>query len=98
MDSVAALKAHLQRELAKESGKKTQRAMPPGNTAIVNRSRIPANMARVMNTGAKVGVIQVKEEPGGAGPSKVVFKGPKLDASSRKDRACESLNIQSCSA
>jgi DNA polymerase alpha subunit B len=91
MGSIAALKAQLQRELAKESGKKAQRAMPPGNTAVVNRSRIPANMARAMNMGAKVGVIQVKEEQSGAGPSKVVFKGPKTDGSSRKDRACESL-------
>lgn len=91
MDSVATLKAHLQRELANESSKKAQRAMPPGSAAVVNRSRIPANMARVMNTGAKVGVIQVKEEQSGASSSKVVFRGPKMDASSRKDRACESL-------
>jgi DNA polymerase alpha subunit B len=89
MDSIAALKALLQRELSKESGKKAQRAMPPGNAAVVNRFRIPPNMARVMNTGAKAGVIQVKEEPSEAGPSKVAFKGPKMDALSRRDRACE---------
>jgi DNA polymerase alpha subunit B len=88
MDSVTALKAQLQRELAKESGKKAQRAIPVGNAAVVKR-RIPANMARVMNTAAKAGVIQVKEEQSGAGPSTVTFRGPKLDASSRKDRTCE---------
>jgi DNA polymerase alpha subunit B len=89
MDSVIALKALLQRELAKESGKKAQRAVPAGKAAVVNRSRLPANMARVMNTGAKAGVIQVKEEQSGAGPSTVTFRGPKLDASSQRDRACE---------
>jgi len=53
MDSVAALKALLRRELAKDSGRRASRAIPPGNMAVVNRSRIPANIARVMNTGAK---------------------------------------------
>jgi DNA polymerase alpha subunit B len=89
MDSIVAMKASIQRQLAKDSSKKALRAMHSGSAAVVNRSRIPPNMARVMNTGAQVGVIQVKEEQNGAGPSKVVFKGPNVGASSRKDRACE---------
>lgn len=93
MDSIVAMKASIQRQLAQESGKKAQRAMPPGSAAAVNRSRIPPNMARVINTGAQVGVIQVKEEQSGAGPSRIMFKGPNSDASSRKDRACEFRDV-----
>ncbi|KAJ7600761.1 DNA polymerase alpha/epsilon subunit B-domain-containing protein [Mycena floridula] len=86
MESIAALKAVLQRDLQKNSAVKKGPRKMPFATAI-NRTRIPQNFGRNSLGGA----VQVKVEPGSeasvAGPSKVSFSGPKNDASSRKKRA-----------
>lgn len=102
MSSIGALKAQIQREsLLKESGKKTQTRTSGAGLASVARTRVPPFMSRNLNKhAARATGAQVKLEPrsddlwnpgsiGVAGPSKVVFKGPKGDASSRKKRACE---------
>ncbi|KAG5645477.1 hypothetical protein DXG03_006022 [Asterophora parasitica] len=92
MDSAVALKAQIQRDLAKENARKPQhRTIATTNTALVNRSRIPANMLKNANPTQRVGV-QVKTEngfgvPGPSTSSHVVFKGPEMDSASRKDRS-----------
>lgn len=96
----------MQRDFNKETTKKVQPRLGGTGTmtgvASVNRDRVPF-MSRNTGTSAKT---QVKVEPrmggfsGGkvfgsgvvAGPSKVVFKGPKNDEPSRKKRACESVS------
>lgn len=102
MDSLAGVKAQIKRELNRSS---TGRAQPRafGGTASINRARLPQFMAQNIRNAARAGVgeVKIKAEPFSdgldstrlAGPSratsKVVFKGPKMDASSRKNRACE---------
>lgn len=95
MDSVGALKETLRRSLAKETAKKPQRANPMGQKAAINltRTRAPVQAQRAPNAGpSNVGGAQIKVEQSVAGPSKVTFRGPKMDALSRKNRACEYPN------
>lgn len=86
MESVASLKALLQRDLQKQA-KKTPRKPPMALAAGINRMRLPF---------ARQGATQAKTEiasDSSPGPSKVSFVGPKNDASSKKKRACECLII-----
>ncbi|KAF5382643.1 hypothetical protein D9615_002794 [Tricholomella constricta] len=86
MDSIVALKALIQRDLAKENVRKPQhRTIATSNIALVNRSRLPANMLKNASPAQRVGAVQVKSE--GFGASHVKFKGPNEDVSSRKDRS-----------
>lgn len=96
LDSILALKAQMQRDVTRE--KKIQ---PRSVTvsANINRLRIPAAMNRNINlpgtstTGRNV-VAQVKqEEIQIAGPSRVVFSGPKQDEAAKIQRTCECLTI-----
>ncbi|KAF9464138.1 DNA polymerase alpha subunit B [Collybia nuda] len=90
MDSIGALKETLRRNLAKEAAKKPQRINPMGQKAAINltRTRAPVQAAKIKNMDmSSARSVQVKPEESVAGPSKVSFKGPKMDASSRKDRA-----------
>ncbi|KAF9269284.1 DNA polymerase alpha, subunit B [Marasmius fiardii PR-910] len=100
MDSLAGVKAQIKREMNQNSTAKAQPRNFVG-AAAVNRSRLPQFMAQNMrmNVGrGGAGEVKIKAEPSGglepaslAGPSrppsKVVFKGPKTDAFSRKNRA-----------
>ncbi|KAL0580868.1 DNA-directed DNA polymerase alpha subunit pol12 [Marasmius crinis-equi] len=96
MDSLAGVRAQIKREMAQSNTSKVQPRNFSG-AAAVNRARLPQFMARNMGNAGRAGTgeVQVKAEPGLdsmslAGPSrvssKVVFKGPKMDASSRKKR------------
>jgi DNA polymerase alpha subunit B len=92
LDSVAALKETLRRNLAKEAAKKPQRATPMGQKAAINltRTRQPAHAPKAQTSGpSQTGGVSIKVEQSVAGPSRVMFRGPKMDALSRKDRACE---------
>ncbi|KAG6840795.1 hypothetical protein C0991_004267 [Blastosporella zonata] len=93
MDSIVALKAQIQRDVAKESAKRPQhRTMATANTAMVNRSRLPMNMLKGPTPVQRPGVVPVKVEegfgvPGPSISSSVVFRGPAMDPSSRKSRS-----------
>lgn len=94
MDSIVALKAELQRDLAKESMKKPQHRMIANtNKALVNRSRIPLNVFKNANAGSNSNAAQVKGELGYGIPSTstsgFVFKGPAMGISSKNGRSCE---------
>ncbi|KAL0068379.1 DNA-directed DNA polymerase alpha subunit pol12 [Marasmius tenuissimus] len=98
MDSLAGVKAQIKREMTQNTATRVQPRV--SGAAAVNRARLPQFMNRnmAMKAGMGGGEVQVKMEPGSggfesssiAGPSragsKVVFKGPKMDASSRKER------------
>jgi DNA polymerase alpha subunit B len=97
LDSVLSLKAQLQREVSRE-----KKAQPRTSTvsANVNRMRKPAGMPTVMNrninlpgpavSSGRTVVAQVKqEEVQVAGPSRVVFSGPKQDDEGKTRRACK---------
>jgi DNA polymerase alpha subunit B len=96
--SLADVKAQIIRERSQNGVKKAQMRNVAG-AAAVNRSKLPQFMSRnnrMMGTG-RAGDLQIKAEVTGgtdfsnvAGPSKVVFRGPKMDASSRKKRGCTS--------
>lgn len=95
MDSISALKAQIQRDMDKGSANKTQTRTNANGAAAVSVGRnLPAFMRRNVNAmaGMKPGTAQVKMEEDGsvhlAGPSKVRFVGPMMDASSRTKRAC----------
>ncbi|KAK7056975.1 DNA-directed DNA polymerase alpha subunit pol12 [Paramarasmius palmivorus] len=90
--SLADVKAQIIRERSQNGVRKGQIRNVAG-AATVNRSKMPQFMSRnnriVMGTSSP----QIKTEVTGgtdfsnvAGPSKVVFRGPKMDASSRKKR------------
>ncbi|KAG6844664.1 hypothetical protein H0H87_005032 [Tephrocybe sp. NHM501043] len=93
MDSIVALKAQIQRDIAKENAKRPQhRTMATANTAMVNRSRLPGGMLKPAAPAQRPSATQVKVEDGFdvAGPSaisNVTFRGPPMDLSSRKSRS-----------
>ena len=102
MDSLAGVKAQIKREMNQNTATRVQPRI--SGAAAVNRARLPQFMNRNMAMKGGVGgggEVQVKSEPGTngfdslsvAGPSragsKVVFGGPKMDVSSRKNRGCE---------
>ncbi|KAG6868628.1 hypothetical protein C0993_000218 [Termitomyces sp. T159_Od127] len=93
MDSLVALRAQLQRDIVKENSKRPQhRTIGATSTAMVNRSRLPGNTAKILAVKQNSAVAQVKVEedfgvPGPSTSSSVVFKGPANDPSSRKDRS-----------
>ncbi|KAF8073613.1 DNA polymerase alpha/epsilon subunit B-domain-containing protein [Lyophyllum atratum] len=93
MESIVALKAQVQRDIAKENAKRQQhRTIATANTAMVNRSRIPAGMLKNANMGQRPGGVQVKVEegfgvPGPSTSSSVVFKAQNMDRTSQKDRS-----------
>ncbi|RDB17930.1 DNA polymerase alpha subunit B [Hypsizygus marmoreus] len=95
LDSLLALREQMRCDVTRDSAKKPQKRMvTTTNTAMVNRSRIPANMLKNVNPAiSSVGNAQVKSEPGyglagpSTGRSAVVFKGPAMDALSRKTRS-----------
>ncbi|KAK1234537.1 DNA-directed DNA polymerase alpha subunit pol12 [Marasmius sp. AFHP31] len=99
MDSLAGVKAQIKREMTQNTATRVQPRV--SGAAAVNRARLPQFMNRNMAMKAGIGgggEVQVKTEPGSggfesssiAGPSragsKVIFKGPKMDPSSRKER------------
>lgn len=93
MDTLSAVKTQIQQDLAKEN-KNNRKAQPKFTTAQVNRSKLPAHMARSLGPTA----MQLKQEQLGEGTSTssnisttatVMFHGPKLDQESKKKRACE---------
>ncbi|KAG6896268.1 hypothetical protein C0992_009391, partial [Termitomyces sp. T32_za158] len=92
MDSIVAVKAQIQRDFAKENAKRSQhRTIGTTNTALVNRSRLPGNIAKTVTVKHNLTVaLKVEEECGVPGPStssSIVFRGPANDPSSRKDRS-----------
>lgn len=100
MESVAELKALLQTELSNAAAKRKNARNAP--VAAKRSSQLPMfgnkNQAR-MGPALTPGQTVVKSEymavdlsgPGVAGPSNVRFEGPRNDASSKKQRACEHL-------
>lgn len=94
MDSIVALKAQIQRDIAKDNAKRQQhRTIGAVNTAMVNRSRLPGHAAKTLAVKQNPTVAQVKVEegfgvPGPSTSSSVAFKEPANDPSSRKDRSC----------
>ncbi|KAG6830016.1 hypothetical protein H0H92_002544 [Tricholoma furcatifolium] len=92
MDSIVALKAQIQRDIAKENAKRPQhRMLTTSNTAMVNRSRLPGNILKSTPAVQKpITQVKVEEDFGVPGPStssSITFKGPSKDASSLKDRS-----------
>ncbi|KAG6910686.1 hypothetical protein DXG01_008730 [Tephrocybe rancida] len=93
MESIVALKAQIQRDIAKENAKRPQhRTMTTANTAMINRSRLPPNMHKGAAASQRSGVVPVKMEegfgvPGPSTSSSVSFRGPPMDPSSRKSRS-----------
>ncbi|KAG6836140.1 hypothetical protein H0H93_010973 [Arthromyces matolae] len=93
MDTIAALKAKIQRDIAKENTKRPQhRSIATTNTAMVNRSRLPGNIMKSTAPGPRPTSAQVKVEegfgePGPSSNSSVRFRGPAKDALSRKSRS-----------
>lgn len=91
LDSLLALKAQMQRDLTRE--KKVQPRTTV--TANVNRFRMPTALNRNVNlpgvpSSGRSAVAQIKQEGVQvAGPSRVVFSGPKQDEEGREQRACE---------
>lgn len=90
LETLGALKAQIQRDMTKDSTKRAQTKPKPGNTAKVDRTRFPQNMARNLPS-----TTSIKQEEAGetsvAGPSHIVFRGPSYDAEKKKSRACESI-------
>lgn len=103
MDSIAALKAKLQRDKAAEQAKanKTSARAPMPSGLSMGRGRMgPAKFGPGrpgLGGTLRVGTPPVKstidggdvKRTGIAGPSKVVFKGPKNDETSKSKRSCE---------
>ncbi|KAG7094228.1 hypothetical protein E1B28_007834 [Marasmius oreades] len=97
IDSLAGVKAQIKREMNQNSATRA-RSRNFSGAAVVNRTRLPQFMHQnIRKNAGRVGIgeVQVKAETGLepmslAGPSrstsKVAFKGPKMDASSRKNR------------
>lgn len=84
LETLGALKAQIQRDMTKDSTKRAQTKPKPGNTAKVDRTRFPQNMARNLPS------TSIKQEAGEtsvAGPSHIVFRGPSYDAEKKKSRA-----------
>lgn len=99
MQSVVELKALLQNELSSAAAKRKNARNAP-QMAAKRSAQLPTfgnrNAARTAFA-ATPGATMVKSEymavdlsgPGVAGPSNVRFEGPRNDASSKKQRACE---------
>jgi DNA polymerase alpha subunit B len=89
LETLGALKAQIQRDMTKDSTKRAQTKPKPGNTAQVDRRRIPQNMVRNLPpTSIKQ---EATGETGVPGLSHLVFRGPSYDAGKKKSRACESI-------
>lgn len=88
LETLGALKAQIQRDMIKDSIKRVQTKPKPGNTAKIDRTRLPQNMVRNLPP------TPIKQETGETsipGPSHLVFRGPSYDAEKKKSRACESI-------
>ena len=93
-DSIAALKAKIQRSLSENIKKPQLRAIPGSDTAKVDRTRLPPNLSKNINSGQKFGAVQVKVEQstGAPGPSPthaVTFRGPAMHSPFTKQSSCE---------
>jgi DNA polymerase alpha subunit B len=98
MDSALVLKTQIQRDITAENSRKQQaQARIGGLSGGMTRGRglgsvrgINGAKAEIATRGKVPTRPAVKEEVGDvAGPSRVVFKGPKNNETLRKKRACE---------
>lgn len=96
MKSIVGFKAHLQADLARKTAEQLRAHNNAGKVGAPKRG-MPAFAARnataTANAGLGKAAVRVKVEQNGslvmAGSSSVVFRGPKMDAESKKKRACE---------
>lgn len=104
MDSCTLIKEQLQRGKAAELAKLTKAA---SSSFSAGRGGRGSMLKRGSGRKALDGALKVGFAPGSriagddkrniAGPSKVTFKGPKYDETSRKQRACElCISVASC--
>lgn len=97
MDTLSAVKTQIQQGMAKEN-KNNKKAQSKSGTAQVDRSKLPAHMARSLAQASGPTAVQIKQEQlrdristtnNVSTTTTVTFHGPKSDQESKKKRACK---------